>query len=463
MAIFHLHAQIISRKAGRSSTAACAYRSGERVIDRRTGEIHDYSRKRGVLHKQIVMPKSTDWKPTREELWNAVEEKNKRADAQVAREFVVALPDELSFEQQVELAECFGSELAEQYQIGVDYAMHDAGKDGDKRNKHVHFLTTTNIVQGHGLGNKQRELDLIAHTQTKEKYGTANAIDRVRERWEALANEALAKAGNEARIDRRTLEEQGIDDRLPQMHLGPTATAIERKGKRSKKGDAAREQQREFAALCKAEDEAQKKTIDELNEELQLARVEQYEQELLEQDQQLAQHDAEMQAQLDAHEADLERHHQDAPQTGLRALEKTMEAEIAAQFLKPQEAPKTGLRAREAAMEAEIWADVKKTVQAPKNELEEGAQRIALAVRKAAKAQCCTEDEMYTSLDEITKRDPELAQSKVEKWASMPDSEVQRRADEIMRKRAEDERQQAAQRERSAQSKRQDDDYGLGR
>ena len=76
MAIFHLSAKIISRKAGRSSTGAAAYRAGEQVIDERTGEVHDYSRKRGVEHAEIVMPSATDWRPTRAELWNAAELKN---------------------------------------------------------------------------------------------------------------------------------------------------------------------------------------------------------------------------------------------------------------------------------------------------------------------------------------------------------------------------------------------------
>ena len=109
MAIYHLSAQIISRKAGRSSTAAAAYRAGERIVDERTGEIHDFARKGGVSHSEIVMPSGSDWAPTRAELWNAVEAKNKRADSQVAREFLVALPDELNESQRRELAMAFAT------------------------------------------------------------------------------------------------------------------------------------------------------------------------------------------------------------------------------------------------------------------------------------------------------------------------------------------------------------------
>ncbi|MBD4468170.1 MobA/MobL family protein, partial [Xanthomonas citri pv. citri] len=69
MAIYHLSAQIISRKAGRSATAAAAYRSGSEIVDERTGEVHDYSRKQGVLHSEIVMPQGCKWQPDRAELW----------------------------------------------------------------------------------------------------------------------------------------------------------------------------------------------------------------------------------------------------------------------------------------------------------------------------------------------------------------------------------------------------------
>ena len=113
MAIYHLSAKLISRKAGRSATAAAAYRAGERIVDTRTGEIHDYAKKRGIKHAELILPRTTDWRPTRAELWNAVESKNKRADAQVAREFVIALPDELDASQRKQLALSVAREIAD--------------------------------------------------------------------------------------------------------------------------------------------------------------------------------------------------------------------------------------------------------------------------------------------------------------------------------------------------------------
>lgn len=274
MAIYHLSAQIISRKAGRSSTAAAAYRSAERIVDERTGEIHDYTRKGGVSHTEIVMPAGSDWAPTRAELWNAVEAKNKRADSQVAREFLVALPDELDQNQRRELALAFARELADKYQIAADVCIHAPGREGDQRNHHAHILTSTNKVQGHGFGNKARELDFVAHNMAG-KVGQANEIDLVRERWEQLANQALEKAGQEARIDHRSLEAQGVTDRAPGVHLGPTATAIERSGRESDVGRRAREQADEFLADMQAQvalQRAAEKDVAELETALATAR-----------------------------------------------------------------------------------------------------------------------------------------------------------------------------------------------
>lgn len=234
MANFHMTAKIISRKAGRSATAAAAYRAGVEITDERTGLVHDYTRKAGVVSSEIVMPAGSTWMPDRSELWNAVEAKNKRADAQVAREFEVSLPHELDQEQRRKLAVDFAKEIVDRYGIGADVAIHAPGKEGDSRNHHAHILTTTNRVDGQGFGNKVRELDLIAHNQSG-KVGQVNEIDRLRARWAELTNEHLRDAGIDARVDHRSLEAQGID-REPTRHLGPAAAGFERRtGEKSKK------------------------------------------------------------------------------------------------------------------------------------------------------------------------------------------------------------------------------------
>lgn len=400
MAIYHASTKPVSRAAGRSATAAAAYRAAARVVDRRTGEIHDYRKKGGVVAAGIVMPDGTRATHLREQLWNAAEAAEKRKDARVAREWVIALPDELNKAQRIALAANFAKTLAAEYGVAADLAVHEPSRHGDDRNHHAHILLTTRQAKlgadGIELGEKASiELSDKARKERGMKPA-ADDVKRMRKLWADMANAALAEAGHEARIDHRSHAERGIDE-MPSVHLGPTATAIKRKGKKLDIEERERERW-----------EAAKQSI---ASEMQQARAE-----------------------LD------------------KALREVTDMEY-------DDTTKTGLRAREAAMQAEILAQLQKPAVAPVNELEQGAQRIALAVRNAARAQCCTEAEMFKSLEEITQRDPDLAEQKVDFWASMQDNEVQRRADAVMRQRAEQERQREL-RERSTQHK--DDDYGLG-
>lgn len=248
MAVYHFSAKTVSRSAGRSSTAAAAYRAAERIVDERTGEIHDYTRKGGVVDSQVILPGGGTM--ARAELWNAVEAKHKRGDATVAREFVVALPAELDGDQRQDLARRYARELADRYGVAVDVNVHAPGKEGDQRNHHAHILMSACYVSAQGeLGKKAVELDPI-HCQ---RHGLANVVEVERERWEQLANQALELAGQEARIDHRSLEAQGITDRMPGVHLGPTATAIERSGRESDIGRRAREQADQFMADMQAQ------------------------------------------------------------------------------------------------------------------------------------------------------------------------------------------------------------------
>ena len=248
MAVYHFSAKTVSRSAGRSSTAAAAYRAAERIVDERTGEIHDYTRKNGVVASEVILPGGGTM--NRADLWNKVEAHHKRGDATVAREFVVALPAELDGDQRQDLARRYARELADRYGVAVDVNVHAPGKEGDQRNHHAHILMSACYVSAQGeLGKKAVELDPI-HCQ---RHGLANVVEVERERWEQLANQALEKAGQEARIDHRSLEAQGITDRMPGVHLGPTATAIERSGRESDIGRRAREQADQFMADMQAQ------------------------------------------------------------------------------------------------------------------------------------------------------------------------------------------------------------------
>ena len=100
MAIYHFEAKVISRGAGRSAVAAAAYQSGEQLYNDYDGITHDYTKKGGVLYSEIILP---DMAPTawadRQTLWNAVEEAEKSSDSRLARQFVVALPGELTMQE----------------------------------------------------------------------------------------------------------------------------------------------------------------------------------------------------------------------------------------------------------------------------------------------------------------------------------------------------------------------------
>ena len=248
MAVYHFSAKVVSRSANRSSVAAAAYRAAQRIVDERTGEIHDYTRKSGVVDSQVILPGGGT--VARAELWNAVEAKHKRGDATVAREFVVALPVELNADQRNALARNYARELADRYGVAVDVNVHAPGKEGDQRNYHSHILMSACYVSAGGVMEKKAvELDPI-HCQ---RHGLANVVEVERERWEQLANQALAKAGQAVRINHRSLEAQGITDRMPGVHLGPTATDIERKGGESDIGRRARAQADDFMAEMQAQ------------------------------------------------------------------------------------------------------------------------------------------------------------------------------------------------------------------
>jgi hypothetical protein len=174
-----------------------------------------------------VLPEGApEWAADRSALWNAAEKAERRKDACVAREYEVALPAELSAEGRRQLALDFAKEMADREGCAVDVAIHEPGREGDDRNHHAHILRTTRKVGPEGLTDK---LDT-------EKAGRSRRddLEGVRARWAELCNERLRDAGIEATVDHRSLKAQGID-REPTRHLGPTASAIERRT-----GDASR-------------------------------------------------------------------------------------------------------------------------------------------------------------------------------------------------------------------------------
>lgn len=222
MAIYHFSAKTVSRAEGRSSTAAAAYRSGECLIDERTGIKFDYTRKSGVIDGAVILPGGGTM--PRSDLWNAVEAAHKRKDAMVAREFELAIPHELDDDQRRALVADYAASLSNEYSVAVDWNIH--APTSEKPNHHAHVMLSACYCAPDGsMGKKAVELDPI-HCK---RAGILNPMEVQRAVWQDLCNAALERAGHDARIDHRTLQAQGID-RAPGVHLGPAASAIEARG-----------------------------------------------------------------------------------------------------------------------------------------------------------------------------------------------------------------------------------------
>ncbi|MCB5205395.1 Ti-type conjugative transfer relaxase TraA [Neorhizobium sp. T786] len=231
MAIYHFSMKPVSRAKGRSAVAAMAYRTGQKLTNERDGITHDYTAKQGVEHVEIVLPEgvNANWARDRSALWNAAEFAEKRKDARVAREFEIALPHELSTEDRLEATREIAQELANRYGAAVDFAIHQPHDASDVRNHHAHVMMTTRQVGENALGDK-------TYLERENKWLLANDLPPtdmqlcdLRQRWEVLANERLAKALLDLRIDHRSHKERGLEI-VPTEHVGVHATQMDRRG-----------------------------------------------------------------------------------------------------------------------------------------------------------------------------------------------------------------------------------------
>ncbi|MTH80150.1 MobQ family relaxase, partial [Paracoccus aestuariivivens] len=243
MASYHLSVKTIKRSAGRSATAAAAYRSGSVIACDREGRVHDYSAKQGVEACFILAPEGApDWVQDRAALWNAAEARETRKNSVTAREWELALPAELDTEDRAVLVREFGAALVKRYGIAVDVALHAPHREGDQRNHHAHVLTTTRAIGAGGFGDKTRVLD-AAKTGGSE-------IEAMRALWAGMQNRALERAGEQVRVDHRSLEVQreaaqargdalAAEElgRAPEVKLGPAVNAMERRAMREAERD----------------------------------------------------------------------------------------------------------------------------------------------------------------------------------------------------------------------------------
>ena len=288
MAIMHLDCQTISRPSGRSSVAAAAYRAGQKLVNEQDGRTHNYEKKGGVEYSDIEIPPNApawmkeldrkireldlqieeaknqindlDREPTeknqrdraeelqkieqaqnerneiqrdlREKIWNEVEKVEKGPKARTAREIEVALPRELTREQQKELMRAYIKENFTDRGMIADWAIHDKG-DG---NPHCHILLTTREMDrdGNWKAKSKKEYDLDkdgnkiklksgewkSHKVDLNDWNKTESLEKWRENWAKDVNRELERHGHEARIDHRSNQERGLD-REPTVHEGP--------------------------------------------------------------------------------------------------------------------------------------------------------------------------------------------------------------------------------------------------
>ena len=242
---YSLHAQVISRGAGRSAVAAAAYRSGTDLIRvHKDGHVehHDYTRRQGVDQIGIALPADApEWAANREQLWCRVEETEKRKDAQLCREFRVAFDHRMNPEQRHEVLHEFMGQQFTDKGYAADWAIHKPDKEGDDRNWHAHVLVPLRTFDG----------EEFARTKAQEYGNWNNRTDRLEEwraQWATVQNRAAQRyglcdsQGESLTFDHRSYDDRNIDQE-PTQHLGPDATALERQGVQTEIGNQNRAMQ----------------------------------------------------------------------------------------------------------------------------------------------------------------------------------------------------------------------------
>ena len=232
MAIYHCTTKTVNRSSGRTAVASIAYRAGEKLTDERTGLTHDFTRKEGVVYTEILS--NLDTELDRSKVWNLAEKSENRKDARTAREWVIALPEELDEEQRKELAREFAQSLVDRYGVIADLAIHAPSHNGSDKNHHAHILLTTRkaeLDQDHNLVLKDKaDIELSNAKRKSLGMGTSQEeIKQIRATWANLANHALEYAGYRERIDHRSYADQG-NQLQATIHEGSKVTQMRRKG-----------------------------------------------------------------------------------------------------------------------------------------------------------------------------------------------------------------------------------------
>lgn len=253
MAIYHLSIKIISRGKGKSAVAASAYRSGEKIKNEYDGIVHDFTRKRGIAHTEILLPQNAPQEfANHSVLWNSVEKIEKSKNSQLAREIEIALPQELDREKQIELVREYVKENFVKVGMCADIALHDKN-DG---NPHAHILLTMRpFNEDKRWGAKSKKEYILDENGEKVKLKNGNYKTRKintvdwneqdkaeewRKAWADITNKYLEENSIKEKVDHRSYQRQGIEQ-IPTIHLGVSASQMEKKGITTDRGNINRE------------------------------------------------------------------------------------------------------------------------------------------------------------------------------------------------------------------------------
>ncbi len=253
---FHFSVSIISRGKGKSAVASSAYIAGEKIKNEWDGVTHDYTKKQGVIHKEIFLPEHAPQEfSDRTTLWNSVELFEENSNAQLARNFIIALPKELSLEENKKLITEFIKENFVAEGMVADLAIHDESQDGNN-NIHAHIMTIVRPLNEDGTWGQKSKKEYMLD-ENGEKILGKNGKPKTRkvelttwndrgnvEKWRAsfsnLCNRYLQENNIDKKVDHRSFKRQAVKQ-IPTIHLGAAASALERKGIRTEKGDINRE------------------------------------------------------------------------------------------------------------------------------------------------------------------------------------------------------------------------------
>ena len=253
IAIYHCSIKIFSRGKGKSAVAAAAYRAAEKIQNQYDGKTYDYTNKKGVVHSEILLP---DHAPAeyadRAVLWNAVEQIEKASNSQLAREIQLALPVELTREQNISLIREYVNQHFVTKGMCADIAIHDTGEG----NPHAHIMLTMRPIEQDGTwgAKSKKEYILDRHGEkiplksgefksrkiSVNDWNEQTKAEEWREAWANAVNKELERHNHPDRVDHRSYERQGIDQ-IPTIHLGVAAHQMEQKGIATNRGNINRE------------------------------------------------------------------------------------------------------------------------------------------------------------------------------------------------------------------------------